>query len=109
MLIQGQLNGEPASLSDSTAHEHAAAVRFDDMFYDSQADADALGFAAQFGAAPVKRLEDFPVFLRRNAVAAVRDPKSNRGPRCCRHLAGGALLRSVCRQDAGSTLRFMGP
>src|SRR5206468_12001402 len=28
-------------------------------------------------------------------------------PRCCRHLAGSALLRWVCRQDAGSTLGFM--
>src|SRR5438128_1763268 len=28
-------------------------------------------------------------------------------PRCCRHLAGSAFLRLVCRQDAGSTLRFM--
>ena len=27
--------------------------------------------------------------------------------RCCRHLAGSALLRWVCRQDAGSTLGFM--
>src|SRR5213593_4093190 len=25
-------------------------------------------------------------------------------PRCCRHLAGNAFLRLVCRQDAGSTL-----
>src|SRR2546425_453412 len=25
-------------------------------------------------------------------------------PRCCRHLAGSAFLRLVCRQDAGSTL-----
>src|SRR5439155_4295829 len=28
-------------------------------------------------------------------------------PRCCRHLAGSAFLRLVCRQDAGSTLGFM--
>ena len=28
-------------------------------------------------------------------------------PRCCRHLADSALLRWVCRQDAGSTLAFM--
>ncbi len=28
-------------------------------------------------------------------------------PRCCRHPAGSALHRLVCRQDAGSTLRFM--
>src|SRR3989442_984978 len=28
-------------------------------------------------------------------------------PRCCPHLAGSAFLRSFCRQDAGSTLRFM--
>src|SRR5207245_586 len=27
--------------------------------------------------------------------------------RCCRHLAGSALLRLVCRQDAGSTLGFI--
>src|SRR2546425_8367536 len=27
--------------------------------------------------------------------------------RCCRHLAGSAFLRSVCRQDAGSTLGFI--
>src|SRR3989442_11743882 len=28
-------------------------------------------------------------------------------PRCCRHLAGSAYLRLLCRQDAGSTLGFM--
>src|SRR5437660_4989784 len=28
-------------------------------------------------------------------------------PRCCRHLAGSAFIRSLCRQDAGSTLGFM--
>jgi hypothetical protein len=28
-------------------------------------------------------------------------------PRCCLHLAGSAFLRLTCRQDAGSTLRFM--
>src|SRR5436190_19022361 len=27
--------------------------------------------------------------------------------RCCRHLAGSAFLRSLCRQDAGSTFGFM--
>src|SRR5437899_2223362 len=29
-------------------------------------------------------------------------------PTCCRHLAGSAILRWVCRQDAGSTLQFIG-
>src|SRR3989454_3495672 len=28
-------------------------------------------------------------------------------PRCCRHLAGSAFRRLVCRQDAGSTLGFL--
>src|SRR5207244_10054414 len=28
-------------------------------------------------------------------------------PRCCRHLAGSSFLRLVCRQAAGSTVRFM--
>ena len=28
-------------------------------------------------------------------------------PRCCRHLAGRAFLRSFCRQDAGSTLGLL--
>src|SRR2546428_193809 len=28
-------------------------------------------------------------------------------PRCCRHLAGSAFRRLVCRQDAGSTLEFL--
>ena len=43
-----QFNREPAALADGAAHEHAATVRFDDVFHNAQADADALSFAAQF-------------------------------------------------------------
>ena len=41
------------------------------------------------------------------AVAERRLPGEPPRPRCCRHLAGSAFLRWVCRQDAGSTLGFM--
>ena len=54
----GQLNREPAALADCALHAHPAAVGFDDVFDDAQADADALGFAAQLGAAAVEALED---------------------------------------------------
>ena len=38
------------------------------------------------------------------------DPRTSRTvppTRCCRRLVGRAFLRFLCRQDAGSTLRFM--
>ena len=54
----GQFDGEPAALADGAAHEDAAAVGLDDMFHDAQANANALGFAAQFGTAAVKPLEN---------------------------------------------------
>ena len=77
-LIQGQFNRESAPLPDGAAHKHPTTVRFDDMFHDGQTDADALGFAAQFGSAPIKRFEYSLVLFRRNAVAAVFDPKLHR-------------------------------
>src|SRR5438094_8952463 len=41
------------------------------------------------------------------AAAERRLPGEPPRRRCCRHLAGNAFLRWVCRQDAGSTLGFM--
>ena len=38
------------------------------------------------------------------------EPRTSRtvpATRCCRRLVGRAFLRCLCRQDAGSTLRFM--
>src|SRR2546426_1182220 len=43
------------------------------------------------------------------AVDWDHEPATGETPpqRCCRHLAGSALHRWFCRQDAGSTLGFM--
>src|SRR5205823_2357599 len=78
-IFKRQLDGEPAPFSHLTAHEHSAAVRFDNMFHDAQADANPLRFTSQFRAAPVKALEDFFVLFWRNAIAMVFDPKSDKG------------------------------
>ena len=72
-FFQGQFNREPAPLPDRAAHRHLAAMRLGDVFDDGQTDADALSFAAQFGAAAIERLENLLVFVRRNAVAVVFD------------------------------------
>src|SRR5213075_3477155 len=45
-----------------------------------------------------------------DAVHSEHEPQTNRmlpPTRCCRRLVGRAFLRFLCRQDAGSTLRFM--
>jgi hypothetical protein len=62
---------------DGAAHQHAAAVGLHNMFHNGQTNSDALGFAAQFRAAPVKSLENLPVLLRRNAGALVFHPKAD--------------------------------
>ena len=56
------------------------AVRLDDVFHDAQADANALGFAAQLGTAPVKPLENLFVLRRRNARAVVGNKQVNEWP-----------------------------
>jgi hypothetical protein len=73
-----QFNRKPAALAGFTLHEHAPAVRLDDVFHDAQADSNTLRLAAQLGTAPVKPLKDFFVFLRRNARAVVADKKVER-------------------------------
>jgi len=50
---------------------HAAAVGFDNVFHHAQANADALRFAAQFGAQPVKTLENFLLLGQGDAGAVV--------------------------------------
>src|SRR2546427_5707225 len=52
---------------------------FDDVLHDGQTDADALRFAAQFGAAAIERLEYFLVLFWRNAVAVVFDKQVDGG------------------------------
>ena len=54
---------------------HPPAMRLDDVFHDAQADSNTLRLAPQLGTAPVKPLENFLVFLRRNARAVVGDGK----------------------------------
>ena len=72
-LLPGQFNGEPTASANLALDPHTATVRIDDVFDDGQTDADALGFAAQFGAAAVKRLENLLVLSWRNAFAEVLD------------------------------------
>jgi hypothetical protein len=62
-------------LAWGTADQHLAAVGFDDVFHDAQADAYALGLAPQFRAAAVEALEDLLVLGGRNAFAVVFDPE----------------------------------
>jgi hypothetical protein len=50
-------------------------MRLDDVLDDAEPDAHALGFAAEFGAASIKALENLFMFLRRNAGAVVGDGK----------------------------------
>ena len=71
----GQFDREAASVADGAAHQHAAAVGFNDVLHNAQADADALGLAAQLGAATVEAFEDLLVLGRRNAFAVVLDPE----------------------------------
>src|SRR6266704_3292331 len=62
----------------------------------------------------VIRHSDLGIALREKPLSLFRmhwDPeprtKGTAPPRCCRHLAGSAFLRLVCRQDAGSALWFL--
>ena len=52
-----EFDGEAAAVARGAADQYSAAVRFDDMFDDAQADARTLGLASQLGAASVKALE----------------------------------------------------
>ena len=54
-----------------TLEEDLAAVGFDGVLDDAEADADALGFAAEFGAETIELFEDALVFGGRDAGAAV--------------------------------------
>ena len=72
-IFYWNFNRESAALADGTLHEHAPAVRLDDVFHDAQADSNTLRLAPQLGTAPVKPLEDFFVLLRRNARASIRN------------------------------------
>ena len=46
-------------------------------------------------------------FLRKHWDHEPRTSRTVPPTRCCRRLVGRAFLRFLCRQDAGSTLRFM--
>jgi hypothetical protein len=72
---QGQFHREPAAFANLASHSHAAAVGFDDVLHDAQPDPDTLGFAPQLGATPIETLEDPPLFLVRDAFAAVFNPQ----------------------------------
>jgi hypothetical protein len=50
-------------------------VGFDDVFYDAQANAHALGLAPQLGAAAVEALEYLLVLGGGNTFAVVLDPE----------------------------------
>jgi len=72
-------------LSDRALDNDSAAVGFDDVFDDAQADSNALGLAAQFRATTIKPLEDALVFLGRDAFAVVGDGEEE-----------GSVLRVAC-------------
>ena len=73
----GQFYRESASLAHGAANDHPAAMGFDNMFHDAQSDANTLGLPPQFRTNAVKALEDFLMFLRRNAWPVVFDGKSD--------------------------------
>jgi hypothetical protein len=62
-------------LARGAADQHLAAVGFDDVFHNAQADADALGLAPQLGAAAVEALEYLLVLGGGNAFTVVLDPE----------------------------------
>jgi hypothetical protein len=72
-FIDGQFNCETAALANFTLDEHPPAVRFNNVFHDAQADADALRLAAQLGPQPVESLKDFLALGHGNAGTLVRD------------------------------------
>jgi hypothetical protein len=73
-VIQREFYGKAAALAGGAADKHSAAVGFDDVLHDAQANAHTLGLAPQLGAATVEALEDALVFGGRDAVAVVFDP-----------------------------------
>ena len=100
-----QFNREAAPLPDRAADRYRSAMRFDDMFDNSQTDADPPGFAAQFGAAAIKRLKNLLVFFRWNAVAVIFDKSSTR-TRVSFHvgisdLGGSPLIISTANSQLG--------
>jgi hypothetical protein len=52
-------------------HNDFSVVRFNDVLDNAQADSNALRFAPQLGAKPIKAFENFLVFLRRNSRATI--------------------------------------
>jgi hypothetical protein len=74
-FFKRQFNGKPAAFAQLALHAYPAAVGLDDVFHDAQADSNTLRLAPQLGTAPVKPLENPPVFPRRNPRAVVGDGK----------------------------------
>ena len=64
---------ESGALTRFALEQDAAAVGFGDVFDDGEADADAFGFAAEFGAKAIKLVEDAVVLGGGNAGAAILD------------------------------------
>ena len=60
-------------MAGGAVEEDLAAVGFDGVLDDAEADTDALGFAAEFGAEAIELFEDALVFGQGNAGAAVLD------------------------------------
>ena len=75
VLFERQFDRKAAAFADFASHGHPPAMGFNNVFHDGQPDADALGLTSQFGAAPVKWLEDFFVLGWRDAFAMVLDEK----------------------------------
>ena len=76
-MIKRQLNRKPAALARGAAEQHLAAVGFDDVFDNAQANAHPLGLAPQLRAATVEALEDLLLFFCRYPLTAVLDPEVN--------------------------------
>ena len=70
-----QFNREPAALAGLAFDDHASVVGIHDVFDDTQPDSNPLRFAAQFRTQPVKPLEYFLVFRRRNTRTVVGNVK----------------------------------
>jgi hypothetical protein len=62
-------------LAWDAADQHLAAVGFDDVLHNAQADAHALGLTPQLGAATVEALEYLLVLGGGDAVTVVFDPE----------------------------------
>ncbi len=84
------MDGEAAPLADGTAQVDSATMCLDDVFDNSQTQANALRVALQFRATPIEPFEDSGVVFRWNAFAVVFDVKFEDGGFAFRPVRGVA-------------------